>query len=471
VGVRVPPLAVSQQTGRDHCGVHSMDGSPIDSGRVSSKGGAVEVQVQEKGPFKRELAITVSLERIESEMEKLVESYRRRAALPGFRKGKAPTDLVRVQFQGNIESDLLNDLIPDAFEEALAETKIKPVAPPLYHDIRFEPGKPLTFCADVEIQPEIHVSGYRELELEQEITEVDDSMIGEMIEMMRGNRATYLTVERPAASGDVIKAVLEPIDVHGKKLAGQKREEVKITVGSPTLLPEFRQAAEGISAGESRTVEVHYPEDFGDEDLAGKIRRFRLIAQEIQEKKLPEVDDNFAQSIDSKLDLEGLRAKVRLRLEAEELMRSKQRLEEQLMDRLMRLNPFDVPEGMVEYRLERALERARDDSERFNEEGFRERFRVYVERVCRRELIFDALTTQENLALTDQEIESELENLAQEAGVETSVIRKKMEADGEFGRFQDTMQERKILEFLLSTARINRVRKPRVREEAEAEAR
>ncbi len=430
----------------------------------------MEVQVRETGLHKRELAVKVPLEKVQSEMEKLVESYRRRAALPGFRKGKAPTELVRVQFQGDIESDLLNELIPNAYEEALKGSKIVPVSPPHFHDIRFQPGKPLEFRADVDIQPDITVTGYRGLAIEQEIIDVDDATVDEAIEVMRTKRATFHAVERAAGPGDVIQAVLEPIDVHGKRIQGKKKEEIRIEAGSPTLLPEFREASLGIGGGESRIVEVHYPEDFGDEELAGKIRRFRLFAQEIQEKKLPEVDDNFAQSIDPKLDLEGLKSKLRLRLEAEEMMRSQQRLEDSLVEKLMQLNPFSPPEGMVAYRLERALERARDESKKFDEEGFRERFRPYVERVCRREILFDAIGRQESLAVSNEELEAELDTMATEAGVETEVIRKKMAADGEIDRIRDTMQERKILEFLRSTAQVTRIRKPRLRERAEAES-
>lgn len=430
----------------------------------------MEVQVKEAGPFRRELAVRVPLERVQSEMEKLVESYRRRAALPGFRRGKAPTDLVRVQFQGDIESDLLNELIPNAYEEALKESKIVPVSPPHFHDIRFQPGQPLEFRADVDVQPDITVSGYRGLAIEQEIVEIDGATVDDAVEMMRMKRATFHTVARPAGAGDVVQAVLEPIDVHGKRMAGKKKEEVRIEAGSPTLLPEFREASQGITAGEAKIVEVHYPEDFGDGDLAGKIRRFRLLAREIQEKKLPELDDNFAQGIDPNLDLEGLKSKLRLRLEAEELMRSKQTLEDTLVDRLLEMNQFSAPEGMVEYRLGRALERARSESDRFKEEGFRERFRPYVERVCRREILFDAIARQESLSVSDEEMDAELDTMAQDAGVETDVIRKKMEADGEIDRIRDTMQERKIIDFLLSTAQVTRIRRPRLREAGQPES-
>lgn len=396
-------------------------------------------------------------------METLVEQYRRRAALPGFRQGKAPTDLVRVQFQGSIESDLLNDLIPEAYDEAIRDLRLSPVAPPRIHGIRFQPGEPLTFLADIEIHPEVEVAGYRGLQIDQEILEVDDAMLDEAIGMMRRSRATLNKVERASVPGDVVQATLEPIDIHGKRLPSGKREEVRIEVGSPTLLPEFRDATMGIAAGETRDVEVQYPEEFGDRELAGKTRRFRLTAKEIDEKILPEADDNFARSIDSGLDLEGLRAKLRLRLESEELMRSKQRLEDRLVETLMAGHAFEVPAGMVAYRLDRAIERSREDSEDLDEAEFRERYHGVVERICRREILMEAIARQESLVLTEDEVEAELDKMAQEAGVEVAVLKKKMEGEGDLDRFRDTMQERKILDFLVASAQVNRVKKPRVR--------
>ncbi len=120
-------------------------------------------------------------------------------------------------------------------------------------------------------------------------------MIAEAIGVLRTGRAERIAVDRPAQPGDVIEAVLEPIDVRGKRLPSGKREEVRMDAGSSTLLPEFREASLGISKGESRMVEVTYPADVRDRELAGKTRRFRMTAREIQEKKLPELDDNFRQ--------------------------------------------------------------------------------------------------------------------------------------------------------------------------------
>ncbi len=283
--------------------------------------------------------------------------------------------------------------------------------------------------------------------------------------MMRRNRANLDPVSRPSAEGDVVKAMIEHIDISGNRMRGTKKEEIRLEVGSPTLLPEFRAASMGISAGEDRQLVVEYPADFRDKELAGKTRRFRLQAQEILEKKLPEVDDNLARSFDPNLDLEGLKGKLRVRLESEELMQSMERLETDLVDRLLAQNPFTVPEPMIDYSLRRIMEKAKEDGEDLEETEFRQRYLPIVERMHRRDLLFENLIRQEHLDLTDEEVDAQLDAMAQDAGVEISVIRKKMEEDGELTRMRDAMQERKALDFITAAAQVTRIRKPRLRPE------
>jgi trigger factor len=431
----------------------------------------LEFQVQEVGEWVRRLTVSVPAEKVERQWEEILAAYRRRAALPGFRKGKVPTEMVRRQYQGDIESDLKDELIPEAIEEVLREQQIVPAVPVQIKDVRLALGQPLTFVAEVVARPRFDVTGYRGLQVEQEITDVDDSMLDEAMEIMRRNRANLIPVDRPSADGDVVKATLEPIDVSGNRMRGAKKEEIRLDVGSPTLLPEFRETTLGISRGEERQVQVEYPAEFRDKDLAGKTRRFRLQAQEILEKKLPELDDNFAKGIDPNLDLDGLKGKLRVRLESEELMHSMEGLETNLIDRLLAQNPFTVPDVMIDYSLRRILEKAREDGEEVEENEFRERYRPIVERMHSRDLLFENLTRQESLELTEEELDTQLDAMAQDAGVDVSVIKKKMEEEGELTRMRDTMQERKVLDFLAAAAQVTRIRKPRLRPEGSGKSR
>lgn len=431
----------------------------------------MEFQIEEVGGWTRRLTVSVPAEKVEREWEEVVAAYRRRAAIPGFRKGKIPTEMIRRQFQGDIEADLKDRLIPEAIEVILRQKEITPAVPVQIRDVRVSLGQPLTFVAEVVVRPRFEVVGYRGLQIEQQVTEVDEAMLDEAVEIMRRNRANLNPVDRPSADGDVVKATIEPVDVQGNRMRGAKKEEIRLEVGSPTLLPEFREASFGISRGEARLVQVEYPAEFRDKDLAGKTRRFRLQAQEILEKKLPPLDDNFAKGIDPNLDLAGLRGKLRVRLESEELMHSLEQLESDVVDRLLAQNPIEVPEPMMEYSLRRILEKAREDGEETEEAEFRERYRPVVQRMHSRDLLFENLVRQEKLELTEEEVDTQLDAMAQDAGVEVSVIRKKMEEDGELARMRDAMQERKALDFLTAAAQVTRIRKPRLRPDAPAPSR
>jgi trigger factor len=422
----------------------------------------VEVEIKEQGAWKKQLSIVIPIESVQREMEGVVESYRRRAALPGFRKGKAPTEVIKGRFQQDLEADLLNRLIPDAFEEAVRQKELKPVpGSERFHEIRFAQGEPLRFLADLEVWPEIEVTAWKGLPVEQEIFDVDDRMVEEALEALRRSRATYTKVDRASEPGDGIRALLEPVDIHGKKIPSAAREEVRMEADGASLLPEFRAVSVGLRAGDVRPIEVAYPADFRDEKLAGKVRRFRLTAEEILEKKIPALDDQFAQSLDPGLDLEGLKSKVRLRLESEELMRSKQRLEDTLIDRILAAHPFPVPEALMRYSFEKLLERFRAGGEPGDEQALVEQYAPVIDRMHHRDILLQNVARQESLEVTEEEVEAEIDNLAQEAGVESAVLRRKMEGEGELTRMVDTLQERKVLDFLVANAQVNRVRRPR----------
>jgi len=171
-------------------------------------------------------------------------------------------------------------------------------------------------------------------------------------------------VDRVAQPGDIVDAEIETVDLHGRRIKGTKKEKVTLEVDSPGLLPEFREAAQEATAGDVREFEVHYADDYQAEQLRGQTRRYRMRVAQIREKKIPPLDDQFAERVSPGSDLEGLRARARLRLESEARMAARERLEEALVDRLIQENPFELPESVVATSLERLRKR-------FEEEGRR----------------------------------------------------------------------------------------------------
>ncbi len=422
----------------------------------------MKTTLEEVGPWRKAIAITLEPAEVEREMDQMVARYRTRAVVPGFRKGKVPDQIVRTQYRDTLESDLLNHLLPEATEKAIAEHNLQVAAPPRIQDLRFRAGEPLSFVAVVDIWPVIEVKDHKGIELDETVTEVDDAMVDDFLASLRERAAEVSPVLRPSQPGDLVEASVVAVDLHGQRLPRSKRQVVRMEADGATLLPEFRAISVGLEAGAERVVRIDYPADFGDQELAGRTRHYRLHVKQILEKKLPELDDAFAGRIDGLPSLEALRAKIRLRLEAEERLRGRQRTEEALVDRLIERHPFDVPEGIVDRSLDRALQKAREENPEIDEAEFRRAYGPLVIRLRKREILLDSVARQESISISEEDLDAELTKSAP-AGVSPQAIRRRLEKEGDLDRVRDDLRERRILDFLLDHATVNRVHQPRPR--------
>ncbi len=419
--------------------------------------------LEDVGPWRKSLTITVEADEVERVMDRAIARYQRKAALPGFRPGKVPSDLVAANFRGNLESDVLNEILPRATDEAVREHGLQLASSPSIRDLRFRPGEPLTFTAVVEIWPRIEVKGLDSIEVDEVLQEVGDDTVEEFLQGLRERSAEFLPQARPSEAGDIVNMTVQAVDLNGNRLPRAKKQTVRMEAGGANLLPEFREVSLGLQAGDTRVIHVNYPDDFQDRELAGKQRHYKLHVAEILEKKLPDLDDDFAGSIDGTESLEALRSRIRLRLEAEERLRARRRTEETAVDRLIELNPVDLPPEMVERSLDRALERAREQNPGVDEAEFRTAYTPLVERLRRREILLDSLSVQERLELSEEELNEELRSLAQ-PGVEPEAIRRKLEKEEKLDQVMHDIWERKVLNHLLKRATVNRVKEPAARQ-------
>jgi trigger factor len=422
----------------------------------------VKSTLEDVGPWQKAIAITLDPEEVEREMDQVVSEYRSKVVIPGFRKGKVPNELIRANYRSSIESDLLNQILPDATARALQEHSLEPAAPPRIKDLSFRPGEPLTFTAVVDLWPKVEATGYRGIELDEVIQEVDEQVVEEFLQALRERNAEVHPVFRPSQPGDILEVSLQAVDIHGERLARAKRQELRMEAAGQRLLPEFRQASVGIEPGAVTIVHIRYPDDFGDQELAGQTRHYRMHVRQILEKNLPELDDAFAGKVDNLESLEGLKSKIRLRLEAEERLQARQRTEEALVDRLIAANPFELPESIIKRTLDRILEKAREETPNLDEEEFQRTYTPLVERTRRREIILESIARQESLEATEDELEAEIARSAPQ-GVDPQVVRRKLEKDGDLERIRNELQERKIFGFLMEASKINRVHQPRAR--------
>lgn len=422
----------------------------------------MKTTLEDVGPWRKEIAIVLDPEEVDREMDQVVARYREKAVIPGFRRGRVPSELLRSTYRSSLESDLLNQILPEATQKAVEEHALQLASPPKIKDLHFRPGEALTFTAVVEVWPQIQVQGHKGMELDEPIYAVEEEQVDAVLRNLRERKAELTPVLRPSREGDVLEVSLQAVDVQGRRLPRAKRQVISMDAGGQKLLPEFREASLGCEAGSTRIVHIVYPEDFEDPELAGKSRHYEMKVKQILEKKLPEGDDSFAKAVGGVETLEELKSKIRLRLEAEERMRARQRTEETLVDRLILNNPLEVPEAVIERSLERAWEKASEGSTRMQEDEFKAAYRPVVERLRKREILLDCLAGQEGLEVTEDELLEQLRRSAP-AGVDPNVVRQKLERDGELGQVRAELQERKVFDFLIEHATIHRIHQPRER--------
>ena len=427
----------------------------------------MKVQVEEGALWKRTLQIEVPPERVSNEMEEVVTEFRNRMSVPGFRKGKAPLELIEARLGSGLDVEFLQRVIPRVYEEALEQVKLQPISEPNFEEITFKRGEPLSFKATFEIRPEIKVSGHRGLELEKTEFDITEEDVDRALEELRRTHPEYLSVEREARDGDLLIVDYEKLGGSGDSEKGSKVQGYPLVLGSHVVLDEIEQALVGAKKGQQVKAKVTFPDEHRDDKLAGKKAAFRVDVKEVKEQKEAVLDDEFAKRLGAQGGLEEMRSRVRLELDGKSRMRAQEMLEESLFDRLFTLNSFDLPQSMVDRMLQSIVTREKREGTPEEEAKFRQDITPSVAKFIKRHLVIQQVADQESLQVTDEDVEKELGRIAAFQKVSVDQVKDEMKAEADMERLKDNLLERKVTEFLVSQARLKTVRRPLGKPEVE----
>lgn len=417
----------------------------------------MKYEVRDTGPLQKTFDVHIDAEEVSRFIDEHVSSYRRNYAIPGFRPGKAPDSVVRARFHEEIEQALMSELVPRAISQAFREHRARPAAPSELLGMKYHPGEPLTFSVRVDLWPEVEMRSYEEMQIEQVLEDVGAEEVEAFLTDLRDRVAEQTPVDREAQDGDLLEGDLESIDPNGQRLKGTKPERTVLEVGARNLLPGFQEAGRGMTAKTSREFDVRYPDDHPQEDLRGQTKRYRLRAVQIREKKVPPLDDELARRFDPGLDLDGLRARVRLRLEGEKRFAARERLEETLVDRLIQENPFEVPEAALRRALDRLAAKLKEDGATAGPEEIEKAYRPWVERLQKRDFLLARVAEREGIRVGPDEVAAEIDRLAQEQHRTVEQVKGEI---GDLDRFEQFLFERRVFDALLEKVRVQQVRLP-----------
>jgi trigger factor len=421
----------------------------------------MKVEVEERPGCRRVLSVEVPAQEAEGRLEAMLDEMRKDVTIPGFRKGKVSTRDLRGFLGPAIKDEFLRKVLPQVYDEALGRADLHPVSAPDISDVEYTPGFPFRFKAEVDVRPNVDPSDYRGLRAVRRLHVVDERDVEEAVQYLRIRRAAYTPVEREAREGDFVDVSLdEPAE--GSSTGATESEtrgprELTLELGSDATPPEFHRALLGARAGDAMTVAMPSPVDRADASGGGKERRFEVRVLRVQERNLPALDDAFAQEALAVPDLDHLRQRIRLDLEAEDFRRANDDVREALLDDLVRRNPLEVPASLVEGYLARLLERAREEKPGLapeEEAEIRDRYRPRVERQLRIDFLLEAVGRKEGITVTDAEVEAEIARIAATERKEPAEVKAILRKNGEIGRLTDHLFTRKVLAFLSEAARV-----------------
>jgi trigger factor len=417
----------------------------------------MKVNVKEEPAWRRVLDIEVDAEEVDRELDRVVDEYRKRLALPGFRKGHVPPEIARKHLGDDLEGEVLRRILPQAFEDAVRDAEIRPVGDPKLSNLQFNPGQPLTFTATVEVMPQVEIKGYEGLKLTRERVEIQEEELHRVLDKLRDQNADLEEVDRAAQGGDVVLIRYREIDEAGNSPGDDEPTEMSLTLGSETTPEAFDRELMGAVIGDMKKIPLAYPPDYPEENLAGTTRHFHVTVAKVQEKIWPPLDDAFARKV---LDTEeatvnDLRSRVRLNLEVEARMRSARELENKLVARLLELNPFDVPQGLIDTTLDRILEDAKSDGKELPPDEasrLREHYRGEVERSYRTDILIETVGRKEQIEVTDEDLDKEIESFAEQEEKKPAQVKARLKKEGNLGRLQNDLFRRQVLDRLIEKA-------------------
>ena len=324
---------------------------------------AASSNVQVANSLERRLDLLVPIADLDKDVDQRLKRMGKNVKVPGFRPGKVPASMVKRQYGEQARHEALNDALDRAFGEAVKTQQLRIAGYPKIEPKTSENTTHIEFSAVFEVYPEIRLGDLSVVEIERPVLVVGDAEIDNTIEILRKQRVKFEPVERAAAKGDRVL-----IDFLGKKggepFQGGQANDYPFVLGEGAMLPDFEKAVEGCKAGESKSFEMTFPEDYFSKDMAGQTVSFEITVKEVREPVLPEVDAEFAKALGVE---DGDSAKMRLEIETNLRREVKKRLQakikDQVMDGLLKANPIDVPNALVEMEVERLMQMARQDME------------------------------------------------------------------------------------------------------------
>ena len=432
-------------------------------------------ELEHVSPVHKEIKLEIEAEEIKPVYDKVLQQYSRLAQIPGFRKGYAPTAVIKNRYKEDINNDVLREILPERVQQAIREHELQPLSEPQLHlenaeNVQLNGTESIGLHVHVEVIPELETPNYKNLEAVRRVRPVTEEDIERIIESRRREQASLVPVEdRAAEIGDTVT-----VNINGKILDDETAEpisveDLQIELGGEGVEKTFTENLVGASTDEERTFVVEYPADFSSPGLAGKRVEYTAKVVSIGKVETPELTDEWAKSLsegeENYESLAALRERIRQLLETDAKIESDNRLREELMNKLTDANPVEVPPTLVNHQAQgltrqfaSQMEQQGVDMRQADEKVWQmlfQRMLPQAEREVRGALLLDKIAEVEDIDVSDDEVNAEFETIATYSGRSVDEVREALtkQNNGVDG-IRERLQNRKAIEIMVSNAQI-----------------
>jgi len=433
----------------------------------------VAVKVEEVSPVKKKLFFEIPWDHVKKELELVYHNVAKTARIRGFRQGKVPRNILELHYKDHVEEETVGKLINQSYWDAIKEHDIQAVTQPQIDQQGISPGQIFSFTATVEVEPILEPKGYLDLELEKEELAVTDQDVDKRLNEIQQMFATMQDIEEDRG---IIKGDFATIDFEGD-LAGESLKELKaegyfLEIGSGALVPGFEDQLIGMKTGETRQIQVRFPDEYQAAHLAGKEVSFTVMLKGLKEKKLPEINEEFVKNFEKFESLESLRTEVKKNLELEHKARIEADLKKVIVDKILenKENEFEVPPSFVERQI---FQMMADTQRRMTAQGMEKKaatelivkmhdaFKDEARKIVLTAMIIKNIARLENLSVNDGEVEDRIRLVAEGRGQVVETLRESFEKDGMLDHLSSEILHQKVFDLIETKAKISLVSKDR----------
>ncbi|MGC2235154.1 MAG: trigger factor [Pyrinomonadaceae bacterium] len=431
----------------------------------------MKTELIEVSPTLREIKIEIPAETVREAYNQVSQKYARGANVPGFRKGMTPIDVVKLRYKNEIQQETLQELLSKRVTEAIQKFELHPLSEPELHiedaqNMKLNGSQPLSLHLHVEVMPEIPTPEYKNLEATRRVRPLAEGELESVIDERRQQYSTLMPVEdRASESGDTVIVDLEGIFANEPEAEPIKADNLEITLGDELIEKSFTENLVGVREDEEKEFTVSYAEDFSSPVLAGKTVNYKAKIKSVGKVDLPELDDEWAQSLDEGFEtIKDLRESLSKELESVAKADADARVSNDLIAKLIEAHEFEVPNALIENQARNLLNNFAQDLQQRGvdvnkmENDFVQmaytQMRTQAERDIRGALLLEKIAQQENIEVSDEEVNEEIERIAHYYRATPEQIRESLAQQGGEVNISNTLRTRKAVEAIVKNAKI-----------------